>query len=83
MCQGFYNVKRMYKIMLEAEKEMMNPLSPVKMVRESYSRYLQKNFTEVQVQFRDEEPAWIPYDTLLAIKECEVEFQRKVKETYK
>ena len=82
MCQGFYNVKRMYEIMLEAEKEMMNPLSPVKMVRESYSRYLQKNFTEVQVQFRDEEPAWIPYDTLLAIKECEVEFQRKVKESY-
>ena len=82
MCQGFYNVKRMYKIMLEAEKEMMNPLSPVKMVRESYSRYLQKNFTEVQVQFRDEEPAWIPYDTLLAFKECEVEFQRKVKESY-
>ena len=73
----------MYEIMLEAEKEMMNPLSPVKMVRESYSRYLQKNFTEVQVQFRDEEPAWIPYDTLLAIKENEVEFQRKVKETYK
>ena len=69
--------------MKEAEKEMMNPLSPVKMVIESYSRYLQKNFTEVQVQFRDEEPAWIPYDTLLAIKECEVEFQRKVKETYK
>ena len=82
MCQGFYNVKRMYKIMLEAEKEMMNPLSPVKMVRESYSRYLQKNFTEVQVQFRDEEPAWIPYDTLLAIKENEVEFQRRVKESY-
>ena len=68
--------------MLEAEKEMMNPLSPVKMVRESYSRYLQKNFTEVQVQFRDEEPAWIPYDTLLAMKENEVEFQRKIKETY-
>jgi len=65
--------------MLEAEKEMMNPLSPVKMVRESYSRYLQKNFTEVQVQFRDEEPAWIPYDTLLAIKENEVEFQRRMK----
>ena len=61
---------------------MMNPLSPVKMVRASYSRYLQKNFTEVQVQFRDEEPAWIPYDTLLAMKENEVEFQRKVKESY-
>ena len=69
----------MYKVMKEAEKEMMNPLSPVKMVRESYSRYLQKNFTEVQVQFRDEEPAWIPYDTLLAIKENEVEFQRRVR----
>jgi len=68
--------------MKEAEKEMMNPLSPVKMVRETYSRYLQKNFTEVQVQFRDEEPAWIPYDTLLAMKENEVEFQRKVKESY-
>ena len=72
----------MYKVMKEAEKEMMNPLSPVKMVRESYSRYLQKNFTEVQVQFRDEEPAWIPYVTLLAMKENEVEFQRKVKESY-
>ena len=79
MCQGFYNVKRMYKIMLEAEKEMMNPLSPVKMVRETYSRFLQRHVTEVQVQFRDEEPAWIPYDTLLAIKENEVEFQRRMK----
>ena len=69
-----------YSIMYEqATVEMNNPLSPVKMVRESYSRYLQKNFTEVQVQFRDEEPAWIPYDTLLAIKENEVEFQRRVK----
>ena len=66
----------------QATVEMNNPLSPVKMVRESYSRYLQKNFTEVQVQFRDEEPAWIPYDTLLAMKENEVEFQRKIKETY-
>ena len=66
----------------QATAEMNNPLSPVKMVRESYSRYLQKNFTEVQVQFKDEEPAWIPYDTLLAMKECEVEFQRKVKESY-
>ena len=59
--------------------EMNNPLSPVKMVRETYSKWLQRNVTEVQVQFRDEEPAWIPYDTLLAIKENEVEFQRRVK----
>ena len=66
--------------MLEAEKEMMNPLSPVKMVRETYSKWLQRHVTEVQVQFKDEEPAWIPYETLLAIKECEVEFQRRVNE---
>jgi len=52
----------------DANDQMKNPLSPVKMVRESYSRYLQKNFTEVQVQFADEEPAWIPYETLLAIQ---------------
>ena len=52
----------------DANELMKNPLSPVKMVRESYSRYLQKNFTEVLVQFKDEEPAWIPYDTLLAIQ---------------
>ncbi len=60
--------------------EMNNPLSPVKMVRETYSKWLQRHVTEVQVQFRDEEPAWIPYETLLAIKENEVEFQRKVKD---
>ena len=50
-------------------EHMNNPLSPIKMVRESYSRYLQKNFTEVQVQFMDEEPAWIPYETLLAMQQ--------------
>ncbi len=66
----------MYK---QAMLEMNNPLSPVKMVRETYSRFLQRHVTEVQVQFRDEEPAWIPYYTLLAIKENEVEFQRRVK----
>ena len=66
----------------QATLEMNNPLSPVKMVRETYSRFLQRHVTEVQVQFRDEEPAWIPYETLLAIKENEVEFQRQVKESY-
>ena len=70
MCQGFYNVKRIYEIMLEVEKEMMNPLSPVKNVRESYSRFYQEVFTGVEVQFGDERPAWIPYETLLAIKEA-------------
>ena len=63
----------------QATVEMKNPLSPVKMVRETYSRFLQRHVTEVQVQFKDEEPAWIPYETLLAIKENEVEFQRRVK----
>ena len=53
----------------DAMEQMKNPLSPVKMVRETYSRWLQRNITEVQVQFRDEEPAWIPYDTLLAMQE--------------
>ena len=53
----------------DAMEEMKNPLSPVKMVRESYSKWLQRNVTEVQVQFKDEEPAWIPYDTLLAMQE--------------
>ena len=64
----------------QATVEMKNPLSPVKMVRETYSRFLQRHVTEVQVQFKDEEPAWIPYDTLLAIKENEVEFQRRIKD---
>ena len=53
---------------IDVMEQMKNPLSPVKMVRETYSRYLQKNFTEVQVQFKDEEPAWIPYETLLAMQ---------------
>ena len=66
----------------QATVEMNNPLSPVKMVRETYSKWLQRHVTEVQVQFRDEEPAWIPYETLLAIKENEVEFQRKIKDAY-
>ena len=64
----------------DAMEQMKNPLSPVKMVRETYSKWLQRHVTEVQVQFRDEEPAWIPYETLLAIKENEVEFQRRVNE---
>ena len=52
----------------DAMELMNNPLSPVKMVRETYSRWLQRNITEVQVQFADEEPAWIPYETLLAMQ---------------
>ena len=63
----------------DANEQMNNPLSPVKMVRESYSRFLQKHVTEVEVQFKDEDPAWIPYDTLLAIKENEIELQERIR----
>ena len=52
----------------DAMEGMNNPLSPVKMVRETYSRWLQRCVTEVQVQFKDEPPAWIPYETLLAMQ---------------
>tara|TARA_B100000900_G_scaffold247490_2_gene210545 strand:- start:437 stop:616 length:180 start_codon:yes stop_codon:yes gene_type:complete len=46
---------------------MFNPVSFVKNVRTSYSRFLQKNVQEVEVQFMDEDPAWIPYDTLISM----------------
>ena len=47
---------------------MMSPFGDVLNTRKSYSRYYQEIFTEVEVQFGDERPAWIPLDTLLAIK---------------
>ena len=46
---------------------MINPMSVIKNVRTVYSRFYQKNIKEVEVRFGDEEPAWIPYDTLLSI----------------
>ena len=46
---------------------MYNPVSFVKNVRTSYSRFLQKNVQEVEVQFMKEDPAWIPYDTLISM----------------
>ena len=49
----------------------MNPISVVKNVRTSYSRFLQKNIKEVEVQFDNEDPAWIPYSTLLAMMNFE------------
>ena len=72
---GFYTVNMKYSSIhtSDAMEQMNNPLSPVKMVRETYSRWLQRNITEVQVQFMDEEPAWIPYDTLLAIQQSREE----------
>ena len=55
----------------DAMEEMKNPLSPVKMVRETYSKWLQRTVTEVQVQFKDEPLAWIPYETLLAMQDTQ------------
>ena len=52
---------------------MINPLSHVKNVRTVYDKFYQKNVKEVQVQFKDEDPAWIPYDTLIAMMESEIE----------
>ena len=70
MCQGFYTIKMNNTNIhiSDANEQMKNPLSPVKMVREVYSKWLQRTVTEVQVQFKDEEPAWIPYETLLAMQ---------------
>ena len=46
---------------------MTNPISFVKNTRTTYSLQYRKNFTEVLVQFADEDPAWIPMDTLEAM----------------
>jgi len=45
-----------------------NPISYVKNTRVSYSKFLERKVREVQVQFGDEQPAWIPYETLMAIE---------------
>jgi len=45
-----------------------NPLSPVRNTRQTYNKQLERVITEVHVQFADENPAWIPLETLLAIK---------------
>ena len=53
--------------------KLKNPFRPVKNVRTVFDRFKQKNVKEVQVQFSDEDPAWIPYDTLIAMMETEIE----------
>ena len=52
---------------------MINPLTHVKNVRTVYDRLYQKNVKEVQVQFLDEDPAWIPYETLISIMSCRIQ----------
>ena len=51
---------------------MISPLSFVKNVRTVYDRFYQKNVKEVQVQFQNENPAWIPYDTLISMMSCKI-----------
>ena len=51
---------------------MFSPLRYVQNVRTVYSRFYQKNIKEVEVQFNDEEPAWIPYDTLLSMLQVDI-----------
>tara|TARA_Y100001970_G_scaffold292135_1_gene432124 strand:+ start:1349 stop:1498 length:150 start_codon:yes stop_codon:yes gene_type:complete len=46
---------------------MINPDTYIQNTRETYSRFMNKQFTEVLVQVKDEDPAWIPYDTLVAL----------------
>ena len=46
---------------------MTNPISYVKNTRTTYSMQYRKNITEVLVQFSDEDPAWIPMNTLEAM----------------
>jgi len=53
--------------------KLKNPFRPVKSVRTVYDKFYQKNVKEVQVQFKDEDPAWIPYETLIAMMETEIE----------
>jgi hypothetical protein len=47
---------------------MNNPFGVVKQTREVWSKSLNQRVREVQVQFANEEPAWIPLETLLAIQ---------------
>ena len=54
------------------EDKLKNPFRPVKNVRTIYDRFYQKNVKEVQVQFKDENPAWIPYDTLLSMLQVDI-----------
>ena len=52
----------------QLEVKMMSPFGNVLNTRETYSRFYQKIYTEVEVQFSDEDPAWIPLNTLLAMR---------------
>ena len=58
--------------------KMSNPISYVKNTRTTYSMQYRKNVTEVLVQFADEDPAWIPMDTLEAMMTTLLTIKREV-----
>jgi len=43
-------------------------IKQIKQTRESWNLNLNQKVTEVQVQFANENPTWIPIETLLAIQ---------------
>jgi len=53
--------------------KLKNPFRPVKNVRTVFDRFHQKNVKKYRCSFSDEDPAWIPYDTLIAMMETEIE----------
>jgi hypothetical protein len=57
---------------------MNNPISFIKNTRTTYSMQYRKNVTEVLVQFSDENPAWIPMDTLSAMMKTLLTVKREV-----
>ena len=57
---------------------MNNPISFIKNTRTTYSMQYRKNVTEVLVQFADENPAWIPMDTLEAMMTTLMKIKREV-----
>ena len=52
----------------ELGRMIENPISFVKNTRQTYSRQFESIITEVQVQFADENPCWIPLETLIAME---------------
>lgn len=52
---------------------MISPMSYVQNTRQTYNKQYEKVITEVLVKFVDENPAWIPYETLIAMQKVNEE----------
>ena len=53
---------------------MKNPFGVVKQTRQMWNKNLNQKVTEVQVQFANENPAWIPLETLLTIQSAKNDY---------